>query len=58
MTESILQLKHLFFAFPDKQVLNDLNYDLKRGDFFEHCWRKWGGKDHLNAVDLTRFETV
>lgn len=34
MTESILKLNQLAFAYSDKQVFTNLNYDLKKGDFF------------------------
>ena len=52
MTESILQLKQLSFAFPDKQVLKNLNYDLKRGDFLSIVGENGVGKTTLMRLIL------
>lgn len=52
MTESILQLNHLSFAFPDKRVLTDLNYDLNRGDFLSIVGENGVGKTTLMRLIL------
>lgn len=52
MTDSILQFKQLSFAFPDKQVLNALNYDLKKGDFLSIVGENGVGKTTLMRLIL------
>ncbi|MTV82963.1 metal ABC transporter ATP-binding protein [Secundilactobacillus folii] len=52
MTDSILQLKQLSFAFPDKQVINDLSYNLKKGDFLSIVGENGVGKTTLMRLIL------
>lgn len=52
MTDSILKLNHLSFAYPDKQVFTDLNYDLKRGEFLSIVGENGVGKTTLMRMIL------
>lgn len=52
MTESILKLNQLAFAYSDKQVFTNLNYDLKKGDFLSIVGENGVGKTTLMRLIL------
>lgn len=47
MEESIVQIKHLHYAYEDKRVLNDINLEIKHGAFLGLIGPNGGGKTTL-----------